>query len=92
MSDFIRDTSDGHVDPNRGGSDYVHVAIPSEISAEPADIGLPEEYRKCDGTWSEFVGDVKKFNSKVRNNFTETISDISESIGKVFHRKPSQEV
>jgi len=48
-----------------------------------------EAYEPCEGTWAEFVGDIKHFFSRIGAEIKSRSEDVRESWNNVFHRNRS---
>jgi len=92
MSESIQERTTGPVDQDSYVGGLVHVERVVGLSIETENIDLPESYQPSDGSWAEFVGDVKRCLSRIRDDIKESLATRREMWQRFFHRKHSHRV
>jgi hypothetical protein len=91
MPESIQSQTDVSADQDRVGSGFVHIESIVGVPGDKELAGLAEPYRHCEGTWTEFKGDVKRFFRRIGKDTRDRAEDLQESFSGAFHRKRPQE-
>jgi hypothetical protein len=71
---------------------FIHIENPDSLSNEGNSLRLAEVYEPCEGTWSEFKGDVKRFFGKIQAELKERQTDVRESVKAMAQKRASGKV